>query len=84
MITAFGVVLPMIFLSGFVFPIENMPRLIQYFTYLIPLKYYLIILRGVVLKGIGFGSLYFETIILLLMGMFILVASAMRFNKKLD
>lgn len=84
MITAFGVVLPMVFLSGFAFPIENMPRSIQYLTYLIPLKYYLIILRGVVLKGIGLGSLYLETITLFLMGVFILIASALRFHKKID
>lgn len=84
MITVFGVIMPMIYLSGFAFPIENMPRLIQYVTYLIPLKYFLIILRGVVLKGIGLSSLYFETFMLFIMGVLILFASALRFHKRME
>ena len=43
----------MIYLSGFVFPIENMPAVIQPLTYLIPLRYYLVIVRGIFLKGVG-------------------------------
>jgi len=84
MITVFAVIMPMIYLSGFAFPIENMPESIQYITYLIPLKYYLIILRGVVLKGIGLGTLLFETLMLFIMGSIILFASAMRFHKRIE
>ncbi len=47
--------MPMIYLSGFIFPIENMPAVIQPFTYLIPLRYFLVIVRGIFLKGVGLG-----------------------------
>lgn len=82
--SAFLVIMPMIFLSGFSFPVENMPPLIQYITYIIPLKYFLIIIRGIVLKGLGFGDLWQECTILFLMGVFILVMSSLRFRKKLE
>jgi ABC-2 type transport system permease protein len=84
MASVFSVMMPMIYLSGFAFPIENMPRLVQYITYIIPLKYFIIILRGIVLKGIGFSSLWLETLILFGMGVSILFISAMRFSKKID
>lgn len=45
--------MPMVLLSGFVFPIENMPEVIQWFTYLIPLRYFLLIPRPIFLKGVG-------------------------------
>jgi ABC-2 type transport system permease protein len=48
----------MIYLSGFIFPIENMPAVIQPFTYLIPLRYFLVIVRGIFLKGIGLDLLW--------------------------
>lgn len=83
MVTVFGVMLPMIYFSGFVFPIENMPRIIQFITYIIPLKYFLIIIRGVILKGNGFYELWKELIILFLMGLTILFLSSKRFHKKL-
>lgn len=84
MASVFSVMMPMIYLSGFAFPIENMPRLVQYITYIIPLKYFIIILRGIVLKGIGFSSLWLETLILFGMGVSILFISAKRFSKKID
>lgn len=84
MITAaFGIMMPMIFLSGFAFPIENMPQAIQYVTYFIPLRYFIVILRGVVLKGIGFVDLWPETLTLLLFGIVILTLSSLRFKKNL-
>jgi len=82
--SAFLVIMPMIFLSGFSFPVENMPVAIQYITYIIPLKYYLIIIRGIVLKGLGFNDLWQECIILFGMGIFILALSSMRFKKRLE
>jgi ABC-2 type transport system permease protein len=56
--TVFFFIMPMIFLSGFVFPIENMPATIQPFTYLLPLRYFLVIVRGIFLKGIGLSVLW--------------------------
>jgi len=84
MITNFAVIMPMIYLSGFAFPIENMPKAIQYFTYLIPLKYFILIIRGIVLKGIGISTLWLETLMLFVMGISILILSALRFHKRLE
>lgn len=84
MVTTFAVIMPMIYLSGFAFPIENMPKLVQYITYAIPLRYFITILRAIILKGIGFESLWKETLILFGMGVSILFASALRFRKRLE
>jgi drug efflux transport system permease protein len=84
MVAMFGILLPMNFLSGFAFPIENMPGWIQTVTYLIPLRYYITILRGVILKGDGFLQLIPETMALLGIGILILAASSLRFRKRLE
>ncbi|HEY7751120.1 MAG TPA: ABC transporter permease [Ignavibacteriaceae bacterium] len=84
MISIFGVMMPMIFLSGFAFPIENMPGIIQTISYIIPLRYFIEIIRGVVLKGLGLTDLWLNAIILLIMGATILVLSAKRFHQKLE
>lgn len=84
MVAQFGIMMPMIYLSGFAFPIENMPKIIQYITYLIPLRYYITILRGVILKGASFFELLPETGMLLLFGILILFLSAKRFRKRLE
>ncbi|MFZ6032674.1 MULTISPECIES: ABC transporter permease [unclassified Melioribacter] len=84
MASVFALMMPMIYLSGFAFPIENMPQFFQYITYAIPLRYFITIIRGVVLKGIGFSSLWLETLILFAMGVSILVLSANRFSKKIE
>jgi len=84
MVSMFGILLPMNFLSGFAFAIENMPSWIQPITYLIPLRYYIIILRGVILKGDGFLQLVPETMVLLGMGILILALSSLRFQKRLE
>ncbi len=84
MLAIFLVMLPMIYLSGFAFPIENMPVVIQYITYLIPLRYFMVIIRGVILKGIGFADLWQETAILAAIGIVIIVFSSLKFRKKLD
>jgi ABC-2 type transport system permease protein len=82
--SSFLVIMPMIFLSGFSFPIENMPEIIQYITYIIPLKYFIIIIRGIVIKGLGFYDLWRELTVLFFMGAFILIVSSLRFSKRLD
>ena len=84
MVAQFAVMMPMIYLSGFAFPIENMPKFIQYLTYFIPLRYYITILRAVVLKGASFLELLPETAMLLLFGVVILYASSLRFKKRLN
>jgi len=84
MIAVFAVMMPMIFLSGFAFPIENMPQIIQFISNVIPLKYFIIIIRGVISKGLGMADLWFEALILLLMGLMILYLSAKRFHKRLE
>ena len=84
MIAIFGILMPMIYLSGFAFPIENMPKIIQYISYLIPLRYFIAIIRGVILKGIGFKDLWLETSVLFFMGIAIFLLSSLRFRKKLE
>ena len=76
-------ILPGFILSGFLFPIKSMPYIIQLLTVIIPAKYYLIILRGVFLRGSGWGSLYIETGVLLLMGIFLLTVASKRFKRKI-
>lgn len=82
--SAFLVIMPMIFLSGFAFPIESMPVIIQYVTYLIPLKYFTVIIRGIVLKGLNIADLWQELGMLFLIGVIILVFSSLRFKKSME
>ncbi|MBK9227714.1 MAG: ABC transporter permease [Ignavibacteria bacterium] len=82
--SAFLVIMPMIFLSGFAFPIESMPKIIQYLTYMIPLKYFIVIIRGIVLKGLTMADLWQELGILFLIGVIILVFSSLRFKKSME
>lgn len=82
MAATFFVMFPMIYLSGFVFPIENMPQVIQYFTYIIPLRYYFVIIRGLFLKGVGIQELWTQVGALFALGTVILSLSVLRFHKK--
>jgi ABC-2 type transport system permease protein len=75
--------MPNILLSGFVFPIKNMPELFQYLTYGIPLRYFLVIIRGVFLKGVGFGILWQQMAALFVIGTIVISLSALRFRKRL-
>ena len=75
--------MPNILLSGFVFPIKNMPVLFQYLTYGIPLRYFLVIIRGVFLKGIGMPILWPQMAALLVIGTIVITLSALRFRKRL-
>ncbi len=84
LIAVFAVMMPMVFLSGFAFPLENMPDIIRAISVIIPLKYFLIILRGIILKGLGMAELWKESLILLVMGVSILLLSSMRFRKRLE
>jgi ABC-2 type transport system permease protein len=83
MTTTFFFLTPMIYLSGFIFPIENMPGWIQPATYLIPLRYFLVILRGLFLKGVGLESFWPEALGLLFWGVAILWLATLRSSKRL-
>lgn len=78
------IILPSVLLSGFVFPREAMPKIIQYLGYALPLTYFLNILRGIVLKGVGMNYLYKDVVLLFILGFFLLIFSMIRFRKKLD
>jgi len=82
MTATFFFLTPMIYLSGFIFPIENMPRVIQYATYAIPLRYFLVIVRGIFLKGIGLSLLWPETVALAIWGAIVLTLAVARSRKR--
>jgi len=82
MTATFFFLTPMIYLSGFIFPIENMPRVIQYATYLIPLRYFLVIVRGIFLKGIGLPLLWPQAAALALWGAVVLSLAVARSRKR--
>jgi ABC-2 type transport system permease protein len=83
MTATFFFLTPMIYLSGFIFPIENMPRVIQYATYLIPLRYFLVIVRGIFLKGIGLDLLWPQAAALAAWGLIVLSLAVMRSRKRI-
>ena len=84
MLSTFMFFLPANLLSGFIFPIRNMPTVIRYFTIVNPLRYYLVILRGIFLKGVGLTILWPNLVILLIMGVTVLSISSWRFRKILE
>lgn len=84
MMASFFFFMPAMLLSGFAFPIHNMPLPVQYLTYLNPLRYFMQIVRDLFLKGVGIGSLWQQMIALTAFGVVILGLSALRFRKKLD
>jgi len=84
MLATFAIMMPMVFLSGFSFPIENMPTLIQYITYIIPLRYFMTIIRGIVLKGIGIAELWQEILIMFGIGLTIFTLSILSFRKRFE
>jgi len=76
--------LPTFLLSGFVFPIENMPRVLQLVTYLVPARYFLEILQGIFLKGVGLNVLWTDVICLLIFGLVMVLISVVKFHKRLE
>ena len=76
--------LPNIFLSGFFFPIAAMPQWLQAITYLFPLRYFLTIVRGIILKGAGLAELYPQVIALAIYGVVVMAIATRRFHKRLD
>ena len=76
--------LPSFFLSGFFFPIDAMPRALQLFSYLTPLRYYLVTIRALMLKGAGFAAIQSQLIALAIFGIVIMSVAASRFHKNLE
>ena len=83
MMSVFLFYFPAILLSGFAYPVANMPHWVQIITFFNPLKYYLIILRSIFLKGIGVRVLWDEMLVLLVMGAVVITASSLRFRKNI-
>jgi ABC-2 type transport system permease protein len=81
MMSAFMFMFPAMLLSGFAFPIENMPESIQYLTWLNPLRHYLVIIRGIFLKGVGSAVLWPQIAVLAALGSAILAIAVYRFRK---
>jgi len=84
MFSAFVVMVPMIYLSGLIFPIENMPRVFQLGSYVIPVRYYGNVIRGIFLRGSGLGVLWPEALALFGEGLLVLTLASLRFRKSLD
>ena len=80
----FLILLPSIFLSGFFFPLEAMPLFLRMISYAIPLRYFLLIVRSIVLKGVGIAPLKDEVIALAIFGSIIMLAATRRFRKRLE
>jgi ABC-2 type transport system permease protein len=80
-LTAQFLLVPNMLLSGFMFPIESMPKALQYFTTILPMRYYLVIVRGIIMKGLGFADLWTEALALGILGVIIFSISWLRFRK---
>ena len=84
MVTSFFFIMPAISFSGFGFPISTMPQWMQYFSYAIPLRYFLIVLRGTYLKGVGMDILWPQMAAMAGLGFGLLTIAILRFHKALD
>ena len=84
LLMTFGTVLPTIYLSGFIFPIEAMPWWLQTISYLIPARYAMVIMRGIILKGVGLEILLDQVIAVLIFSTIVVVLAATRFRKDLE
>ena len=84
MVTSFFFIMPAITFSGFGFPISTMPQWLQYCTYLSPLRYFLVVLRGTYLKGVGMEILWPQMLAMAALGISLLMIAVLRFHKALD
>lgn len=84
MISLMGLMLPVILLSGFIFPLSSMPLPLQYISNVIPAKWFIIILKGVMLKGVGISVLWKETLILVVMSLFFIALSIKKYKIRLE
>jgi ABC-2 type transport system permease protein len=84
LMASFFFFMPSFMLSGFAFPIRNMPEVVQWLSYVNPLRYFIEIVRGIFLKGTGAGTLWPQMLALLAYGVVVMSLSALRFHKRLD
>lgn len=84
MLTVWMTLLPSIFLSGFFFPLEAMPAFLRALSYLMPLRYYLVIIRSLLLKGVGLDMIQLDVFAMTLFAVGIMTLAALRFRKRLD
>ena len=84
MISLMGLMLPVILLSGFIFPVTSMPVILQWMSYVIPAKFFIIILKGIMLKGVGISLLWKETLILIGMTVFFIALSIKKYKIRLE
>jgi len=84
MISLMGLMLPVILLSGFIFPITSMPMILQLLSDVVPAKWYLIIIKEIMLKGVGFAFVWKETLILLGMTLFFMIVSIKKYKIRLE
>jgi ABC-2 type transport system permease protein len=84
MLVVWMLLLPALFLSGFFFPLEAMPPFLQWVSYLLPLRYYLVIIRSLLLKDIGVAALRSDIIALTIFGLALMTVASLRFRKRLD
>jgi ABC-2 type transport system permease protein len=84
MLTVMATLLPSIFLAGFFFPLEAMPPVLRILSYAVPLRYFLIAIRALLLKGVGAAAIQNEIISLALFGVIIMTLASLRFRKRLD
>jgi ABC-2 type transport system permease protein len=79
-----GLMLPTILLSGFIFPIDNMPRILQWLTFIMPPRWFIVIVKNIMLKGTGMAYIWKETLILLGMTLFFILVAVKRFKIRLN
>jgi len=84
LISLMGMMIPVMLFTGFMFPIENMPLPLQYVSNIIPSKWYYIIVKSIMIKGLGFGAIWKETLILVGMTVFLLFLSLRKFKTRLE
>jgi len=84
MLVVWMTLLPALFLSGFFFPVEAMPKVLQWISLLLPLRYYLVIIRSLMLKDIGVMALWPNILALAIFGLVLMTAASLRVRKRLD
>jgi ABC-2 type transport system permease protein len=84
MLLTFLMLLPSVFLSGYIFPLAAMPKALQLVSGLVPLTYFLVVVRGIVIKGVGVPALTSQIVALGIFGAVLIVLASARFRKRLD
>ena len=79
-----GTMLPTMLLSGFIFPIESMPRVLQVVSNVVPARWFVFVARSIMLKGVGLDYLWRETLVLVAMALFLLTMSTRSFHERLE